>query len=141
MNNDKKPISSQSGFTLIEVLVAMLVLTVGLLTIAGVFANGMRVLAGTPMQLAAKELAATEIDNLTIAAETGQAITSSNGPVPHTICPNGAGPGRNCQEFGVQRRVVENTNGVQGLAHVEVIVTYMAGGVQHRYVKTTNLSI
>lgn len=56
----------QSGFTLIEVLIAALILAVGLLTIASAFARGMIILANTPTQLAAKELAYAIIDDIIV---------------------------------------------------------------------------
>jgi len=62
----KKTAGNQSGFTLIEVMIAALVLAVGLLSVASAFTQGMLILANTPMQLAAKELAYEIIDEIAI---------------------------------------------------------------------------
>jgi len=65
MENRNKS-DGQSGFTLIEVLIATVVLAAGLLSIAQAFTQGMLILANTPVQLAAKELAFEIIDNYVV---------------------------------------------------------------------------
>ena len=60
------------GFSLIEVMVAMLVLTVGLLSLVGVFALGVqRMRASTPM-LIAREKAREAIESVHAARDTGE---------------------------------------------------------------------
>ena len=71
MNNIEKSTGGQSGFTLVEVLIAMVVLAFGLLSIAGAFANGMVILVGTPVQLAAKEMAYEIIDDCIVRRDAG----------------------------------------------------------------------
>ena len=64
--------NNESGFTLIEVLIATIVLAIGLLSIAQAFAQGMLILVNTPVQLAAKELAFEIIDNYVVLGEAGE---------------------------------------------------------------------
>jgi len=71
MKNRNKT-NNESGFTLIEVLIAMIVLAIGLLSIAQAFAQGMLILVNTPVQLAAKELAFEIIDNYVVLGEAGE---------------------------------------------------------------------
>lgn len=66
MEKIKKPAGGQSGFSLVEVLIATLVLAVGLLSVASAFTHGMLILANTPIQLAAKELAYEIIDEIVL---------------------------------------------------------------------------
>ena len=61
----------QSGFTFVEVLIAVFVLAVGLLTIAAVFAQGVSILVNTPTQLAAKEWANEIIDEIAVSRDAG----------------------------------------------------------------------
>jgi len=68
--NNKKS-NCESGFTLVEVLIATLVLAIGLLSIAQAFAQGMVILVNTPTQLAAKELAFEIIDDYVVLGEAG----------------------------------------------------------------------
>jgi len=71
MKNRNKT-NNESGFTLIEVLIATIVLAIGLLSIAQAFAQGMLILINTPVQLAAKELAFEIIDNYVVLGEAGE---------------------------------------------------------------------
>lgn len=71
MINIKKSAGGQSGFTLVEVMIATVILTVGLLGVAFFFSRGMLILAGTPTQLAAKELAEELVDHYTLLRDTG----------------------------------------------------------------------
>ena len=80
MGNKKKSIGGQSGFTLIEVLIAVIVLAVGLLTIAAVFAQGSMILINTPVQLAAKEWAYEIIDDIAIRNDAGLSFPTSYAP-------------------------------------------------------------
>jgi prepilin-type N-terminal cleavage/methylation domain-containing protein len=70
MENSNKP-NGQSGFTLVEVLIATVVLAIGLLSIAQAFAQGMLILVNTPIQLAAKELAFEIIDDYVVLNDAG----------------------------------------------------------------------
>ena len=86
MKTNEKAAGNQSGFTLIEVMLAILVLAVGLLIIAAGFAQGMRILADAPVILAAKEAAASVADELAVEREvqnknpvTGQRIKNISG--------------------------------------------------------------
>ena len=65
---------NESGFTLIEVLIATIVLAIGLLSIAQAFAQGMLILVNTPVQLAAKELAFEIIDDFVVLGEAGKPV-------------------------------------------------------------------
>jgi len=67
--------SGESGFTLVEVLIATLVLAIGLLSIAQAFAQGMVILVNTPTQLAAKEFAFEIIDDYVVLCEANLPLT------------------------------------------------------------------
>jgi prepilin-type N-terminal cleavage/methylation domain-containing protein len=86
----EKSMDGQSGFTLVEVLIAVAVLAFGLLSIAASFTQGMLILANTPIQLAAKELAFEIIDDYVMRRDasipitlnfTGKEITTHDGRV------------------------------------------------------------
>jgi len=141
MKTDKKRAGGQSGFTLIEVMIATIILGVGLLTIAAGFIDGMRILASAPMQVAAKEVAASVIDDLTAARDSG-ALTLINGARTNrtvTSCLGTDSHGNpNCYDFTVDTSI-RNSENVAGLFHIEITVTYTAGGIKRSYIKTTDL--
>lgn len=63
---------SASGFTLIEVIVAMVVLMVGLLSLVGVFAIGVRRVGASSNQLIAREKAREAVESVHAARDTGR---------------------------------------------------------------------
>lgn len=67
------PTADDRGFSLVEVLVAMMILTAGLLPLAGIFAVSVqRMAASTPMLLA-REKAREAIESVHAARDTGEA--------------------------------------------------------------------
>jgi prepilin-type N-terminal cleavage/methylation domain-containing protein len=58
------PDDGQQGFTLIETLVAMLVLTVGVMGMGATFLAGMQVAAGAPNELVATQKAAEAVESV-----------------------------------------------------------------------------
>jgi prepilin-type N-terminal cleavage/methylation domain-containing protein len=79
----EKSAGAEDGFTLVEVLIAMIILAIGLLSIATAFAQGMVLLVNTPVQLAAKELAFEIIDDYVVRKDTG--ITAGSGDLDGEI--------------------------------------------------------
>ena len=73
-----KAAGSQSGFTLIEVMIATFILLVGLLSLAAAFTQGMIIIADLPYTLAAKEAAAAVADTLAVQRDA-QSILPVNG--------------------------------------------------------------
>ena len=63
---------SEEGFTLLEVLIAMLVLTVGLLSLLGVIALGVQTIATSSPMLIAREKAREAIESVHAARDTGE---------------------------------------------------------------------
>lgn len=61
-----------AGFTLIEVMVAMVVLTVGLLSLVGVFTVGLRRVEASSSQLIAREKAREAVESVHAARDTGR---------------------------------------------------------------------
>ena len=136
MDSEKKSTGGQAGFTLMEVLVALVVLTAGLLAIAAFLTQGMQILAGTPTQLAAKEIAATVIDEITVSRDAGDPWL----PVatPRNIC-TGQGENVRCRSFDVTTNVTNNADGIVGLTRVVVTVSYTVSGMRRQYTKTFNM--
>ena len=128
MKNSKKTVGGQSGFTFIEVLIAMVILTLGLLAVASMLTQGMAILAGTPAQLAAKELAGAIIDNIAVQSDAG---TLGNLNVGTT---SEKGRQWNGMRFDVTTNYRVDTD---GNFVVEVIVEYQVGAAQRRYTTTS----
>lgn len=62
---------SESGFSLVEVIVSTAILAGGLLTLAGVMAQGMRYMAGSSPSLIAREKAREAVESVHTARDTG----------------------------------------------------------------------
>ena len=63
---------SEQGFSLLEVLVAMLILTVGVLSLLGVIALGIQAIASSSPMLIAREKAREAIESVHAARDTGE---------------------------------------------------------------------
>ena len=63
---------SEAGFTLLEVVVAMGILSVALLSLVGVFATGLRRVGSSSNQLIAREKAREAIESVHAARDTGR---------------------------------------------------------------------
>jgi prepilin-type N-terminal cleavage/methylation domain-containing protein len=63
---------SEAGFSLMEVLIAMLVLTVGVLSLLGVIALGVQTVAASSPMLIAREKAREAIESVHAARDTGE---------------------------------------------------------------------
>ncbi len=62
--------NGESGFSLIETVIAMAILATGLLSLAGVFAMGLRNLAGSSANLIAREKAREAVESVHTARDT-----------------------------------------------------------------------
>ena len=63
---------AQQGFTILEVIIAMGVLSVGLLSLVGVFAAGLQRVGASSNQLIAREKAREAIESVHAARDTGR---------------------------------------------------------------------
>lgn len=70
VTQDRRP--GERGFTLIEVIVAMTVLTVGLLSLVGVFTAGLKRVSASSSQLIAREKAREAVESVHAARDTGR---------------------------------------------------------------------
>ena len=129
MENIKKSYGGQSGFTLIEVLLATFILAFGLLSVATAFGNGMLILANTPFQLAAKELAYEIIDEITLKYDTDVVITTG----PYPLENGGKGMMRKDRVFDAVANVTDNGSDLA----VTVTITYLIGGKARIYTTPT----
>ena len=66
MKNVKKLFRDRAGFSLIEVMIAAVILAGGLLALASLFTQGTVILVSTSTQLAAKELANSIVEDYVI---------------------------------------------------------------------------
>lgn len=156
--------ADERGFSLIEVLAAMLVLTVGLLPLVGLFTTSVqRMTASTPM-LMAREKAREAIESVHAARDTGEASwpTIQNigsggvflgGPQP-LRAPGNDGLVNTADDGAVELLASEFTREIlisplsldpgpgvnPNLREVRVIVRYKVHGSWREYVMTTYIS-
>jgi hypothetical protein len=67
-----KPDSSQSGFTLVEALMSLLILSGGLLALASAFAQGMQVVSASHYHQIAKEKASEAMESVFTSRDAGK---------------------------------------------------------------------
>lgn len=158
------PILDDRGFSLVELMVAMFILTVGLLPLAQLAAaSAMRVGASTPMLLA-REKAREAIESVHAARDTGEASWATiRNLADGGVFRDGAQPIRNPGDDGLvntaddgaieipasafTREIDINTLNIDGTAtvnpnlrEVRVVVRYVVSGVWRTYVMTTYIS-
>jgi prepilin-type N-terminal cleavage/methylation domain-containing protein len=105
-----------AGFTLIEVMVSMCVLTVGLISLAGVFGLAMATTQTSQQDMIAKQLANEAYESIITARNTGQITFDAIQNVGSTNCPiSGAS---SCGIFlsGAQQIYNAGTDGIYGTA-------------------------
>ena len=68
----RKPASSQQGFTLIEVMMSTVVLTVGMIGVLGVFATAIAATQTAQQDMVAKQLASEAMESIFTARNTSQ---------------------------------------------------------------------
>jgi prepilin-type N-terminal cleavage/methylation domain-containing protein len=154
----------ERGFSLVEVLTAMVILTVGLLPLAGLFtASVQRMTASTPM-LVAREKAREAIESVHAARDTGEASwptianLSAGGvfldgarPVKapgHDGLVNTADDGADeipvsefTREITITPLMIDGTSIINpNLRQVRVVVSYKVHGAWRQYVMTTYVS-
>lgn len=154
----------ERGFSLIEVMAAMLILTVGLLPLAGLFtASVQRMTASTPM-LMAREKAREAIESVHAARDTGEASwptiqnVSAGGVFldgPQSLrAPGADGLVNTADDGAVELLATEFTREIaisplpldsgtgtnQNLREVRVVVRYKVYGAWRQYVMTTYIS-
>ena len=106
----------QAGFTLIEVMVSMAVLTVGLVSLLGVFGLAMATTQTSQQDMIAKQLANEAYESIITARNTGQITFDSIQNVGSTNCPiTGISP---CGIFlsGAQQIYNAGADGIYGTA-------------------------
>lgn len=107
---------AQSGFTLLEVLVSMAVLTIGLVSLLGVFGLAMATTQGSQLDMIAKQLADESYESIITARNTTQINWDQLQNVGSTNCPvTGAST---CGIFlvGPQQIYQEGVDGIYGTA-------------------------
>lgn len=96
-SNTSQPISSESGFSLLEMMVAMSLLAIGLLGMAQVFYMGMSIVGTSSAQLIAREKAREAIESVHTARDTKiitwAEIRNTAAPGTCTAAGLAAGPG------------------------------------------------
>jgi len=153
------------GFSLIEVLVAMFILTAGLLPLAGLFAVGVQRMTASTPQLLAREKAREAIESVHAARDTGEAswATIQNNDVTGGVFLVGPQPikapgndglvntsddgaaqlssGEFTREIDINPLFVDGTSTVNlNLREVRVVVRYKVTGTWFTYVLTTYIS-
>jgi prepilin-type N-terminal cleavage/methylation domain-containing protein len=154
----------QRGFSLIEVLVAMFILTAGLLPLAALFATAVQRMTASTPQLLAREKAREAIESVHAARDTGEASWATirnladggvflNGAQP-IKAPGNDGLVNTSDDGATQISASEFTREIDinaltfdgtatvnpNLREVRVVVRYQVSGTWFTYVLTTYIS-
>jgi len=129
MKNVKKLFRDRSGFSLIEVMIAAVILAGGLLALASLFTQGTVVLVNTSTQLAAKELANSIIEDYFIRRDLNILGNLSQNVTTELRTWNG-------RNFNTETDIRVDSDG-----NFRIIVTvfYQAGSATRSYTTTTIL--
>jgi Tfp pilus assembly protein PilV len=139
--------SSNKGFSLVETIVAIGVLTTGILGAAGVLAAGMQNLSSSPSDVVVTQKAAQAIETVFAARDShrftwapgndGLLNTADDGPI-ETV----ALPGRTITLIGFQREIaIQDVVGENGqLRSITVTITYQNGRTTRTYRLTSYIS-
>ncbi|HKB99025.1 MAG TPA: prepilin-type N-terminal cleavage/methylation domain-containing protein [Terriglobales bacterium] len=107
------PKRAEGGFSLLEVVISMAVLTVGLVSLLGVFGLAMASTQTSQQDMIAKQLANEELESIVTARNTSQLVWDDIQNVGSTTCSSGAS---NCGIFLVGMNPIYNsgTDGIFG---------------------------
>ena len=123
----------QSGFTLIETMIAALVLTVGVLGLAAMLADGLAYMSMSQMDYIAQEKASEAVESIFTARDIGQSTWDTICNVGSSVCTNGIyvnGPQPLCDP-GLDGIVgtADDFNGTACKGPADAILLPSAGGV------------
>jgi prepilin-type N-terminal cleavage/methylation domain-containing protein len=121
----EKSTRGQSGFTLIEVMIATVILGVGLLAVADAFARGMLIMSRSPLHAIAQEQAEITIQNIRFMQDSGVAVPNENNVAitDELVLPNGKEI--HLADHGFTRSVTLDATGQRGV----VTISYRAPGL------------
>jgi type IV pilus assembly protein PilV len=126
---------SQAGFTLLEVMIATVVLSVGLLGLAGSLSAGLAWMSVSQYEYIAQQKASEAIESIFTARDQGQATWSTICNVGSTICPSGmflSGPQPLCDPGadGIVGTADDSSGGAcPDLAHTDSVLLPNSSGV------------
>ena len=137
----------QTGFTLIETLVAMVVLAVGMLGIAALYIEGLRSSQASVSRTVAVNLAADMADRIRANPNAPAGSYAGAGPGANNLCVNGAGPclpgqlaqddwfwwGQDVQNRlpqGAAAQIVENVAAVAPATQFDIVLSWPEPGQQ-----------
>jgi prepilin-type N-terminal cleavage/methylation domain-containing protein len=87
--NARMPRRNRAGFTLIETMIATLVLSVGLLGLSGILAQGLAYMNVSQYEYIAQQKASETVESIFTARDQGQATWSTICNVGSSVCSNG----------------------------------------------------
>jgi len=141
MKINEKSAGNQSGFTLIEVMIASIILLTGLLAIGAAFSQGMQVLAQLPLQMIAKEKMAEALDQITANLENGAinpvSTIPANQPLTEIVNLGNGRPPLDLGALGFQRTI--RVTPVANVWEVQIDVSYMRAGRRITHTQTVQV--
>ena len=85
----RAPENAEAGFTLIETMIAMIVLTIGILALAGMLGTGLAYMQTSQYDYIAQQKAAEAVESVFEARDIGQATWSTICNVGSSVCSSG----------------------------------------------------